>query len=248
MTSAANQDGAQTLPLFYKDPMPVEIGRHRDWKIKSGRSYAYAAQTNAIPVVMEEFPILHAHYPIVFSTGPNPAALALVGMRPQVNLHVAADGTWRKDYPLPAYVRRYPFILMETPDRERLVLCMEEDPSVVGPDGEFALFDGDGPAQAGNDALAFCGSFNQAAQQTQIFCDALRQAGLLVEQRADVMTPDKQRLSLTGFCVVDEQKLNEMPDEQFLEWRKKGWIGLVYTHLLSLNRWNELVELATAAG
>lgn len=245
MTSAANQAGAQQLPLFYRDPMPVDINRHRDWKIKAQRSYAYAAQTNAIPVVLEEFPALHAHYPIVFSSGQNPAALALVGIRPQVNMYVEADGAWRKGFPVPAYVRRYPFILMETPDRQRLVLCMEEDASVVATDGDFPLFDGDKAGQAGNDALSFCGSFNQAAQATQEFCNALKQKDLLVEQRADIVTADKQRLSLSGFCVVDEPKFNALPDEVILEWRKKNWLGLIYTHLLSLNRWNDLVDLAT---
>ncbi len=245
MTSAANQSGAPQLPLFYRDPIPVDVNRHRDWKIKQTRSFAYAARTNAIPIVAEEFPSLHAHYPIVFSNGERPAALALVGLRPQVNLHVDAEGNWRKGYPIPAYVRRYPFILMESPDRDRLILCMEEDPAVVAPDGEIPLFDGEQAAQGGNDALNFCASFNQAAQVTQAFCDALKEKGILVDQRADVVTPDKQRLSLAGFSVVDENKLNELPDEVILDWRKKNWLGLIYTHLLSLNRWNELIERAT---
>lgn len=246
MTSAANQAGAPQLPLFYRDPVPVDVNRHRDWKIKQARSFAYAAQTNAIPVVIDEFPALHAHYPLVFSTGQHPAALALVGLRPQVNIHVDAEGNWRRNYPVPAYVRRYPFILMETPDKERLVLCMDEDSSTVGLDGDFPLFDGENAAQGGNDALAFCATFNQAAQATQAFCDALKEKGLLVEQRADVVTADKQRVSLSGFAVVDESKLNELPDDVILDWRKKNWLGMIYAHLLSLNRWNELVEMATS--
>ena len=28
--------------------------------------------------------------------------------------------------------------------------------------------------------------------------------------------------------VIDEAKFNAMPDEVFLDWRKKGWLALVY--------------------
>ncbi|ACI99170.1 SapC family protein [Rhodospirillum centenum] len=233
------------MPLFYKAPVPVAIERHKDWKVKQRRSFAYASGTNAIPVVLEEFPVLQGHYPLVFTNGEQPSVVALVGLRPQENLYLEDDGTWKRGKPIPAYVRRYPFILMETPDRERLILCIEEDKGVVGPDGEFALFDGDQPAAAGQDALNFCGTFNQSAFQTQAFCQELKSRGLLTEQRADMVTPENKRISLSGFCVVDEKKFNELPDEVFLEWRKRNWIGLVYAHLMSLGHWNELVE-ATA--
>ena len=171
--------------------------------------------------------------------------VALLGIRPQENLFLEADGTWTHGAPIPAYVRRYPFILMETPDRDRMVLCVEEDASVIGPDGEFPLFDGDKAAEAGNDALNFCGVFNQSAAATGAFCDALKAQGLLVEQRADLVLPDKRRISLSGFCVVDEKKFHELPDDVWLDWRRKNWIGLVYTHLLSLGRWGMLTDLAS---
>ena len=246
MTDAANTEGqAPRLPLFYRNPMPVDLNRHRDWKVKPRCSFGYAANVNAVPVVLDELPTLQAHYPIVFSADDSPAMVALLGIRPQENLFLEADGTWTHGAPIPAYVRRYPFILMETPDRDRMVLCVEEDASVIGPDGEFPLFDGDKAAEAGNDALNFCGVFNQSAAATGAFCDALKAQGLLVEQRADLVLPDKRRISLSGFCVVDEKKFHELPDDVWLDWHRKNWIGLVYTHLLSLGRWGMLTDLAS---
>jgi hypothetical protein len=237
-------DSAQGgLPLFYSNPVPIEAGRHGTLKIRKTRSYAYASQTNALPVVVDEFASLEGHYPIVFSTGDRPSALVLVGLRASENLFLEADGAWKAGYPVPAYVRRYPFILVESTNRERVVLCLEEDPAVVAPDGEVALFDDGKPTPAGNEALEFCVNFNRSADLTNLFCEELKQRGLLVEQRADVMTPTKQRISLSGFCVIDEAKFNALPDEVLLEWRKRNWLGLIYAHLLSLGRWNTLIEL-----
>ncbi|HYC03823.1 MAG TPA: SapC family protein [Azospirillaceae bacterium] len=248
MTDAANTDQQSLLPLFYKNPMPVEIERHREWKVKQRRSFAYAAGTNAVPVVADEFPALQAHYPLVFTSGDQPTVVALMGLRPNENLFIEADGSWKKGHPIPAYVRRYPFVLMETENRDRLILCVEEDPAVVGTDGEFPLFDGDKASDAGNDALNFCGMFNQSAQATTVFCQELKAAGLLVEQRADLVLPDQRRVTLSGFSIVDEKKFNELPDEKWLEWRKRGYIGLVYAHMLSLGRWNVLTDLAADRG
>jgi len=249
MTDAANTSGAQPpMPLFYKNPVPVDVERHKGWGVKKDRSFSYAAVSNALPIVLEEFPTLHAHYPIVFTAGDTPAVVVLTGIRPNENVFVDEAGRWKANTPIPAYVRRYPFIFMESPDRERLILSVEEDASVVGPDGEFKLFDGDQAGEAGKDALNFCGIFNQSAKVTQEFCQEIKQRGLLVDQQANVTTPDGRRVSLSGFCVIDEKKFNELPDEVFVEWRKRNWIGLIYTHMLSLGRWSQIVEMAAQRG
>lgn len=52
-------------------------------------------------------------------------------------------------------------------------------------------------------------------------------------------------MTLTGFTIIDEKKFNELPDDVFLEWRKRGYLGLVYSHFISLSRWSILAELAS---
>ncbi|ASG20120.1 SapC family protein [Nitrospirillum viridazoti] len=243
--AAANSEAGQ-MPPFYREPVPVDISRHGDWKLKQQRTFSYAANANAIPIVGEEFISLNGHYPIVFTLGNNPAAVVLTGVRPDENLFVDGEGNWRKNTPIPAYVRRYPFLMMETPDRERLVLCLEEDANLVGPDGDVPLFEGDKAGAAGNDALNFCATFNQSAVATSAFCKELHDRGLLVEQRLDLtLSHDNSRMTLTGFTIIDEKKFNELPDDVFLDWRKRGYLGLVYSHFISLSRWSILAELAS---
>ena len=245
MTDVANADAPQ-MPLLYKDPVAVSATRHGDVKVKRNRTFRYAAQTHAVPVLAEEMPQLQSFYPLVFGPGPSPGVMALMGLRAGENLFVNEDGSWVVNSQIPAYIGRYPFILVEMPGESRLILIMEEDEEILvrgpGEEGDLALFkDGKGTKE-GEDILNYCVAFNRSAQQTQMFCEEVEKLGLLVDQRADVVTPDGKQLSLSGFRIIDEQKFNELSDEVFLEWRKRNWIGLVYAHFVSLGRWQSLID------
>ena len=57
--------------------------------------------------------------------------------------------------------------------------------------------------------------------------------------------------TLQGFRIVDERKFEQLSDDVFLDWRKKGWIGLIYVHMASQGGWTALVDRAnrrTAGG
>lgn len=241
MTDVANADAPQ-MPLLYNNPVAVNAQRHADAKVKRNRTFKYASKIHAVPVLAEELPQLQNHYPLVFGPGPNAGVMALTGLRAGENLFVREDGSWAQNSQIPAYIGRYPFLLVEMPEDKRLVLIMEEDSEIVGPDGDMPLFvDGKGTKE-GEEILNYCVAFNQSARQTQLFCEEVERLGLLVDQRADVVTPDGKQLSLSGFRVIDEAKFNALPDDVFLEWRKRNWIGLVYAHFVSLSRWQNLID------
>ncbi|MFV3127467.1 SapC family protein [Niveispirillum sp. KHB5.9] len=246
MTDVANAADAQQMPLLYNNPVAVSAQRHGDVKVKRNRTFKYASKIHAVPVLAEEMPQLQNHYPLVFGPGPSAGVMALTGLRAGENLFVREDGSWALNSQIPAYIGRYPFILVEMPEDKRLVLIMEEDEEILvkgaGAEGDMALFaDGKGTKE-GEEILNYCVAFNQSARQTQAFCEEVEKLDLLVEQRAEVVTPDGKQLSLSGFRIIDETKFNALPDETFLEWRKRNWIGLVYAHFVSLGRWQNLID------
>ncbi|MGH6975962.1 MAG: SapC family protein, partial [Stellaceae bacterium] len=49
---------------------------------------------------------------------------------------------------------------------------------------------------------------------------------------------------LQRFRVIDEARFDALPDELFLRWRRAGWLGLAYSHLLSMRRWQSFVAPA----
>lgn len=240
----AKADGQKAMPLFYEQAHPVNAERHGDWKLKGKPDFRFAAKAAALPLMAEEFAAAAPFYPVVFTAGKRPAAVAVVGVRQGRNLFVDEAGQWRAGTYLPAYVRRYPFIFLENPGEERLVLCIDEAGGLVGPDGDRPLFENGKPTEAVENALKFCAAFRQQSVATQDFVDALREHDLLVEQKADIAFKSGERAQVNGFMMIDVKKFDALPDDVFLDWRRKGWLALVYMHFLSLPRFAHLADLA----
>ena len=91
--------------------------------------------------------------------------------------------------------------------------------------------------------MEFCKSYHAAAQQTVEFCKSLVENDLLIDRQADINTASGKRISFSGFRIIDEKKLNEISDDVFLGWRKKGWLPFIYAHLFSGSQWQRLTAL-----
>lgn len=234
------------LPMFYKNPRPLEVRVHSKVSLKRDIGFGFARHTNSIPLTAPEFPAAATHYPIVFATHPAPVALAVVGLNPTENLFIDAGDRWQGSY-IPAYVRRYPFIFLEINKGEQLALCIDESGNALEPGTERPLFDSEGKqTEAVENALKFCIAYQQNHQATIAFVQALIAQDLLVERNASIELATGQKINLAGFRVVDEQRFNALPDDVYLDWRKRGWIGLVFAHLLSTSGWSRLGERIAA--
>ena len=99
------------------------------------------------------------------------------------------------------------------------------------------------PTELSKNALEFCKSYHAAAQQTMDFSKELAHSGLLVDREAQINVAGNKRINFSGFKIIDEQKLAEMDDAKFLEWRKKGWLPFLYAHLFSGAQWQRLTYL-----
>lgn len=231
------------MPMFYTSPRPLDRSKDQNLHISRPKHFRFAAKTNAIPILVDEFPMASAHYPIVFAAGPQPVPAAVVGLRNDVNMFVDNNGQWLENSYLPAYVRRYPFILMDNPEDKQFVLCLDEASDMLGETGEYALFDGENPSDFTKGAMEFCAALRQQGEATDEFIKALHEHKLLTANDAQIPMPDGSRLQLSGFQIVDPKKFEELPDNIYLQWRRKGWIGLIYAHHLSSHRWPHLVAM-----
>lgn len=242
MPSSAQQQAA--MPMFYKSPRALDLAKDTGLRISRPKNFNFAQGTNAIPLLVDEFPMAAAYYPIVFADGPSPVPAAIVGLKNDSNLFIGKDGQWLEGAYLPAYVRRYPFILMDDPTHKQYVLCFDEESDMFAEDGEFALFENGKPSSFTQGAMEFCATLRQQGEATGEFVAALQEYKLLKMHDAEVDLPDGTRLQLKGFQIIDPQKFDALPDNVFLAWRRKGWIGLVYAHLLSSHRWQFLSNIA----
>ncbi len=232
------------LPLFYDKPTLLEGGKHGDLGVAKDMSYTFAGKVNALPINLVEFPQAAHYYPIAFARDAAATPVAIVGVRDNENLFVDADGKWKTETYVPAYIRRYPFILSESPDGQQLSLCIEDAPGVLDPNSPDKLFDAEKqPTQLAKNAMEFCRSYHVAAKQTALFSQALADEGLLVERSAELSLRNGQRVSFSGFRILDEEKFNKIPEKLLADWRSKGWLAGAYAHLFSGLHWGSITRL-----
>jgi len=228
---------APELPLFYNDLMPLNTRDHATWHARAANQAKWLAGQHAVPLTVEEFPQAGRHFPIVFATGDNAVPLALMGLNEGVNVFVDGEGAVTPGVYLPAYARRYPFMLAKLqPQSEELSLCFDPSCGLIGDfeDGE-PLFDGDQASEATKAALAFCEQFEQAGLRTQAFIEELRKHDLLMEGEVSIQpNGGGAPFVYRGFQMVNQEKLRDLRGDVLRGWAQSGLLPLIYAHIFSL--------------
>jgi hypothetical protein len=233
----ASQAPANQLPLLYKDLIPVSSNVHGNFKARTVDGAPFLKNVHAIPLTSDELVMAQRFYPIVFSLGENPVPLALMGLNEGVNVFIDEDGKPRGEIYIPAYVRRYPFLLARLrPEADELSLCVDPTSDIIGEFDEGApLFDGEKPSEATNTILKFCEDFEIAAQRTNAFMAELKQADLLIDGEVSI-TPNNGEppFIYRGFQMVSEEKFRELRGDELRRMNQNGMLPLVIAHLFSL--------------
>jgi len=236
------------MPLFYTSPQPLDKEKHVKLALKENFKLDFAKKVNAVPINLIEMPQVCHHFPIAFSPDENATPVAILGLRDNENLFVNDKGEWEQGAYIPAYIRRYPFIFSELPKSDQLTLCVDINDDVVSEKGKNRFFDDKSePTDLAKNALEFCKSYHAAAQQTFEFSKELGKSGLLIDRQAEIEVGGGKKISFSGFRILDESKLAQLDDKQFMEWRKKGWLPFLYAHLFSGSQWQSLVRKLNAA-
>ncbi len=235
------------LPLFYNDLMPLNSRDHADWKVGTMEDASFLAKTHAVPLTSDEFIDAQRHFPIVFTAGDNPLPIALFGLNEGVNTFMGDDNKLTSVVYVPAYARRYPFMLAKLrPDAEELSLCFDPTAGVIGKfDDGLALFDAETkPTEYTQGVLEFCRRFEESGQRTKQFMEELQKLGILMDGEIAITRnddPDKPFV-YRGFQMVNEEKLRELPVETLDTLNKNGMLILIHAHLFSLNLMRTIFE------
>jgi hypothetical protein len=233
----ASQPPANGLPLMYTDLMPLSSQAHSTWKTRTTDEAPFLTKVHAVPLLVDEFISAQRFYPIVFSAGDQPVPLALMGLNEGVNVFVDEQGKLLNPTYVPAYLRRYPFMLARVNETEdSLSLCFDPSSGMVGEFEEGnALFDGDKPSQATENILKFCEEFEMGAQRTSNFMEELKKTELLIDGEVTLQLNDQTQPAIyRGFQMIDETKFREARGDDLRKWNQNGVLPLVMAHLFSL--------------
>lgn len=233
----ASAPQAANLPLFYKDLMPLNSRDHAGWKSRSTETAAWVVNQHAIPLTAEEFIHASRHYPIVFSISDQPVPLALFGLNEGVNTFFDDSGKMVEPVYVPAYVRRYPFMLAKlTPETEELSLCFDPTSDLIGDFAEGNPLFADGqPSDACKATLDFCRNFEEAGMRTNAFVEELKKHDLLMDGEVSIQQQgNDQPFVYRGFKMVDQEKLRDLRGDVLRAMNQNGMLPMIFAHLFSL--------------
>ncbi len=223
----------------------LDPDRHKRLAISDTADYSFARSTHIVPLNAIEFSAACRHYPVLFNSQEELMTVALVGLQEQMNLFIEEDGGWTAGCYVPAFIRRYPFILTKEPEsaNENVVLCIDAGSEHVTDDGMGEpLFENGKPGEVIRRMASFSAAFAKEQGRTRSFVAACRKADILIDRAVRLSLTDGRQVELRGFQVIDEDRLRNLPEDQLKQWWVQGWSALAFAHLISLGNFGRLIH------
>lgn len=237
--------------IFYERPVPLNRTDHKDLYLNGVPNMKFAMNTHSVPLTGAEFGVAARDLLIVFagSEMSNAGPIALLGLRQNENLYVDATGQWAPNVYVPAFVRRYPFILAEKPagqEGDDFTVFLDEGYEGFNTSEGQRLFNEDGTdSELLTHAVGFLGEFQQNVSRTQWFMQQLVKHDLLEPRNVQLHKGDPSdgnAINLNGLFVVNEDKLRGLDEKVAHEFAREGVFGWIYGHLLSLTNIDRLAQ------
>ena len=234
--------------MFYKNPQPLAKDRHGKFGVKQVKKpFDFMKEQHFVPITAPEFGSASASFPVIFA-GEEKTPLAVMGIRAGENLFVN-DGQFTQDFYMPAFARRYPFVLAGDKANDRYVVCVDEDAEcVTDKKPERKFFDKDDTTDFTKEAFQFLQNFERDRQATQIMIDKFKELDLFESkemhfqgQNADGSPAERQKIA--DYFAVTEDKLRTLDANTLKEFTDNGYMAVAYAHMISLGNWQRLVNM-----
>jgi hypothetical protein len=220
---------------FYSNVVPLNRDRHRNLRIRTDGPLRFAAGAHFVPLAAVELFDAARDYPIVFAGGEDATPVAVLGLRSGENLFVDTNGRWTEATYVPAFVRRYPFVLSGAGDATQFTVCLDESYEGLSETEGTRLFDGEGKeSELVTRIVGFLKDHLTESERTRRFVARLRELDVLSTQDMQVQDPRGRMFALREFRTVDEKKLKALGDDVVGELHRSGYLGCIYAHLVSL--------------
>ena len=234
--------------MFYRQPEPLSIEKHRGLGVKRiDQPFQFLLAAHVVPITVNEFGIAAGTFPVIFA-GANKTPLAVMGARAGENVFVSPTGDVDPEAYLPAFARRYPFVFAADNSGERLVLCVDRAAPMIGNNPDVPLFDGDQPSQYTQEAMEFCKEFERHRRTTETFISLLNEMNLFEQKNVSIANRKadgtEEQQVIAEYFAIDEEKLTNLPNDQFLKLKDNGALGPIYAHMVSLLQWPKIIQRA----
>jgi len=231
---------------FYKNVMAINKDEHKDLRLKVDNNFSVFSNTNALPIAGVEFVEASREHAIAFIDyqGEGIIPVYILGLRDNENLLLDSDNSWKYRY-VPAFVRRYPYIMTEPNEEGQSAICVDADyEGINDPKGDLIFIqdnDETRPSPHLEAIMDLLRDFNAQLIRTREFTKRLEEYDLLQEITPQINLTDGRNFSIGGIYAVDEKKLLELDDEKALTLYRSGEMAWIYNHMSSISN---LIRLA----
>ena len=239
--------------MFYKKPTPLNKDTHAKFGVKpTDKPFEFMADQHFLPITAPEFGSAAASFPIIFA-GEERTPLAVMGIRTNENLFVT-DGLYEQDFYMPAFARRYPFVLAGDKANDRFVVCVDEEAECVTNKGAAQMFFDKGETSSfTKEAFEFLQNFERDRQATDLVVAAFKKHDLFEQkemnfqgQNADGTPADRQKIA--DYFAVTEERLKTLDAATVKEFVENGYMAVAHAHMISLGNWQRLVNMTLRRG
>lgn len=229
---------------MYKKLVVLDKVQHKDLKINPLENLSFAKQTSFVPVIANEVSLVGADFPVVFTSDENPSIISLVSLGGE-SLGVNKDGKWITSY-IPSFFRKYPFTLALTKENSnQKVLLIDEESELFSKSKGKQLFKKNGEhSETLTHAIEFLTNNENEMAITSNISKIISDSGILEGRELSTGEGEEKKVLVTGFQVVNREKLNALSDEVLADWVRKGIIGLIDAHLKSMDKIQALFNIA----
>lgn len=228
---------------MFKQVVPITKERHEKIKVKAIENFQFVKNINMASIMVHEFSRAASVYPIIFVEDKQKdkfKPVVLLGLEEGENLFVQGD-KWQASY-IPAIIRRYPFALAKMEEEGRFAVCIDEKSEYVNKKEGQSLFEKNGePAEIMERVKRYLAELQQMDLFTDACCKYLGEKNMFTPLNMKVRIGNELK-NITGGYIVNEERLNSLSDETFLEMRNNKYIPVVYAHLSSISQIERLLN------
>lgn len=214
---------------------------HRGLKVQAGAAARFGDSQRFVPVILGEFPLLAAHYPILLTKDSNTGGFfvgAMLGFDEGENLFLNGKGmqTYR-----PLNLQRGPFFTAGDD------LAIDLDSPRID-DGGTPLFTEAGePTRYLQGVMALFRDLTRGIALTRDFVDMLVKARLIEPIDISASFDDGGKRTLAGLYTVNLESLRTLDDAVVVDLFRKGYLQLIYLMIGSLRQVPVLARLKNEA-
>lgn len=234
--------------LFYKNPQPLAKDKHENYGVvQTEKPFAFMQDQHFMPLTAPEFGAASTSFPVIFA-GEERTPLAVMGIRSGENLFIT-EGQFAQDFYMPAFARRYPFVLAGDKANDRFVVCVDEAAEcVVKKDAAQNFFENGETSAFTQEAFTFLQNFERDRQATDIMIQKFKDLDLFENkdmhfqgQNADGSPAERQKIA--DYFAITEERLRALPAETLKELAENGYLAAAHAHMISLGNWQRLVNM-----